>query len=442
MDDPTSDYWIFHISIILVSLIFSAFFSGMEIAFLSANRLKMELDKKKGGISDRLISKFAENPKMFIATMLVGNNIALVSYGYFAGVALIELASVLHANLGYNWLLWFIPLYSPWLSLLAQTIITTIFVLFGAEFIPKAIFKNQSNMWLKRFAIPLSIFYYLLWPFAVFVTFISNKLIKIIIKNEEKEERVEFGMVDLDNFLKEAEGNNGNQELDNEIQILQNAIEFSKVKARECMIPRNEILAVDIHTPISEVTKMFVESGFSKIIIYRDNIDNIIGYIHSHELFKKPAQVKNIILGIDVVPEAMLVMDVLEKLIHQRRNITVVLDEFGGTAGILTIEDIVEEIFGEIEDEHDKEKLKEEKHDEHTYIFSARHEIDYLNFTFDLDLPKQEEFDTLSGMIVFFNEDIPKENDVITIDKFDLQIIKVAETHIEEVKLIIKQEEE
>lgn len=435
MDDPSSEYWIFNLSIIFISLIFSAFFSGMEIAFLSANRLKIELNKNKGSWAGKIISKFAKNPKMFIASMLVGNNLALVSYGYFAGVVLLKIATLGYYSYGYTWLSWFVPEISPWISLLTQTILTTLLVLFGAEFIPKAIFKNQSNKWLNRFALILNFFYYLLLPFAYLVTLISNNLIKIMISDSEKEERVQFGKIDLDNFLSEAESNEENKELDNEIQILKNAIEFSKVKARECMVPRNEIIAVDFSSTIDEVSKLCVETGYTKIIVYRDNIDNIIGYAHSRELFSNPKYVKNILLSIDVVPEAMLIVDVLSRLILQKKNMIVVLDEFGGTAGILTIEDIVEEIFGEIIDEHDQERLKEEQIDAETYIFSARHEIDYINDNYGINLPIQEEFDTLNGLLIFHHGNIPKKGEVIDADGFVFEILQVAETHIEEVKV-------
>ncbi len=436
MDDPAPSYWIFHISIILISLLFSAFFSGMEIAFLSANKLKIELDKKKGLLSGKLISRFADNPKMFIASMLVGNNIALVSYGYFAGEVLMKLANMMYAKYGYSWLTLFVPEYSPWISLLIQTIITTILVLFGAEFIPKAIFKNQANTWLRRFSFVLSLLYFMLLPFAYFVTEISNRLIKLMVANHTNEERVEFGKIDLDNFLREAENNTENKELDNEIQILKNAIEFSKVKARECMVPRNEVVGVDLNASVEDVANLCVETGFSKIVVYRDNIDNIIGYVHSRELFSKPKYVKNILLNIDVVPEAMLVVDVLSRLIRQKKNMIVVLDEFGGTAGILTIEDIVEEIFGEIVDEHDLENLREEILDDNSFIFSARHEISYLNDRYDLGLPEQDEFDTLSGLIVFYQGDIPQEGEVINIPGFKIIITKVAGTHVDEVHLV------
>lgn len=435
MDDPASNYWIFHISIIFISLIFSAFFSGMEIAFLSASKLKIELDKKKGLLSGKLISRFADNPKMFIASMLVGNNIALVSYGYFAGEALIKFATIVFDKYQYFWLAWFVPEFSPWISLLVQTISTTLLVLFGAEFIPKAIFKNQANVWLRRFSLILSGLYFVLLPFAYIVTGISNWLIKLMIPESEIDEQVKFGTIDLDDFLSDLEDNLENKDLDNEIQILKNALEFSKVKARECMVPRNEVVGVELNTPIEDVANICVETGFSKVVVYRDNIDNIIGYVHSRELFSKPKSVKNILLNIDIVPEAMLVVDVLGRLIHQKKNMIIVLDEFGGTAGILTLEDIVEEIFGEFEDEHDSENLREEQINETTYVFSARQEIDYLNDNYDLNLPDVDDFDTLNGLVVFHLGDIPIEGEELILDNLKFTVMKVAETHVEEVKI-------
>ncbi|NNE55117.1 MAG: HlyC/CorC family transporter, partial [Flavobacteriales bacterium] len=360
--------------ILLTSLMFSAFFSGMEIAFVSANRLKVELDKKQGGLASRIISKFVDRPKRFIAAMLVGNNVAMVFYSLAASELIIRAVLWLGNSTSWGWVTWLDHTEHYWVSMLVRTALTTILVLFAAEFIPKAVFRVNPNRWLNIFALPLQIIYFILWLPAAFVTGLSNVFIKLLFKAEDEEE-VSFGKVDLDHYLQLAVGNvDSEEELDHEIQILQNALDFSNVKARDCMIPRNEIIAHSLDTDLREVTLTFVETGLSKVLIFRDSIDNIIGYVHSYELFKKPENIKEILLPVAIVPEPMPANEVLAILIRQKRNMAVVLDEFGGTAGIVTMEDIVEEIFGEIEDEHDSEELEETQLNEHEFLFSARHE--------------------------------------------------------------------
>lgn len=440
MDDPA---WITQLIIVFIALALSAFFSGMEIAFITANKLKIELDKKKDILSANILSSFLDKPKRFIAAMLVGNNVALVTYSYFAGELLMNLGINLHETYGYFWLSYFVPEHSPYFALFVQTIITTVLVLFGGEFIPKALFQSNPNWWLSRFAIPLKVLYILLWPLATLVTWISKKFIRLMTKNNGKseDEKLTFGKIDLGEYLKGAELNEENKEFENEIQILQNALEFSDVKARDCMVPRNEICAVDIEDTVEELTQLFIETGYSKIIIYRESIDNIIGYTHSHELLTKPPMIQNVILPIAIVPEPMPAYDILELLIQQKKNMAVVLDEFGGTAGILTIEDIVEEIFGEIADEHDSEDLIEEVISDREYRFSARHEVYYINQTYHLDLPESEDVDTISGLIILYTESIPPVDEVITIGTYEFTILEVSDTKIEEVRLRILEEE-
>ena len=434
MDDPSSSSWLIQLIFVFSALALSAFFSGMEIAFITANRLKIELDKKKDLLSGNILSSFVDRPRKFIATMLVGNNIALVTYSFFAGEILVDLFERVGILNPVDW---------QYSSILVQSVITTILVLFGGEYIPKALFKNNPNLWLSRFSVPLKFFYILLWIPASFVTWISKVFVKWITpSNREIEEDTGFGKIDLGEYLKGIEANAETSELENEIQILQNALEFSDVKARDCMIPRNEICAVEIEESIEEVTRLFTETGFSKIVVYRENIDHVIGYIHSHDLFQKPPLIQNIILPIGIVPEPMPAFEVLESLIKSSRNMAVVLDEFGGTSGILTMEDIVEEIFGEISDEHDSEDLIEEKISDIEFKFSARHEVDYINQQYDLELPILEEVETLSGLIIRHHESIPEPDDVITIENYDFIISEVSDTKIEVVRLIIKEKDD
>ena len=426
------------ITLVAISLLFSAFFSGMEIAFISANRLKVELDKNQGGLSGRIISSFVEKPKQFIATMLVGNNISIVVYSLATAEVLVRIITGLGDETGWSWVDWLKPEMHYWPSMLIRTLVTTIIVLFAAEFIPKAVLRINSNRWLTAFAVPLKGIYFLLWLPASFVMSLSNFFIKTTFKGQEEQEDVSFSKVDLDHYLQMAAGNpDSEEELEHEIQILQNALDFSSVKARDCMIPRNEIIAHNVTDKISDLSSTFIKTGMSKVLIFRDSIDNIIGYVHSYELFKKPESIKSILLPVAIVPEPMAANEVLEILIQKKRNMAVVMDEFGGTAGIITMEDIVEEIFGEIEDEHDSEILIEEQLSATEFLFSARHEIDYLNDKFKVGLPESDEYETLGGLIIHVCEDIPKKHVVIKHGTFTFEIRKSSSTRIEEVKLTI-----
>jgi putative hemolysin len=420
--------------IVILSLVASAFSSGVEIAFITSNKFKLELDKKQGVFGADIISYFASRPKMFIAAMLVGNNIALVIYGLYMGDAIVDFLS-LHFSGTVEWL-------GEYGLLITQTLISTVIVLIFGEFIPKAIFSINPNRWLNLLAVPLAVWYGSLWVFAVIVTAISNAFLRLVGSSKNNEEIVGFGRIDLDHYLTEATGNiDKTKEFDHEIQIFQNALDFSKVKARDCLVPRNEIVAVEITDSVEELKNKFIETRLSKILVYRENIDHIIGYVHSFELFKKPEHIQHILRPVSIVPEPMPANEVLEIFIQKKRSMAVVVDEYGGTAGIITMEDIVEEIFGEIEDEHDKEELQEELElqlDEKNYEFSARLEIDYLNDKYPFELPvNDEEYDTLGGLLLHYYEDIPDEGAVIVVENFTFTVSKVSETRIESVKITI-----
>jgi CBS domain containing-hemolysin-like protein len=418
--------------IIFLSLIASAFSSGMEIAFITANKLKIELDKKQGVFASHIIGHFINKPKLFIATMLIGNNAALVVYGIFMGEVIEH--SILSS----------FPAFAHSIGefgvVLTQTILSTIIVLVFAEFIPKAIFSINPNRWLNMMAIPLAAWYGVLYAFAWIVTGISDMFIRLVVRKEIKDEEVEFGRIDLDHYLEQATGNiDQSKAIDHEIQIFQNALDFSNLKARDCLVPRNEIVAIEITDSIENLKKRFIETRLSKILVFRDSIDHIIGYVHSYELFKKPGHIQHILRPISIIPEPMQAYEILEMFIKQKKQVAVVVDEFGGTAGMITMEDIVEEIFGEIEDEHDKEETTEIQHADGTFDFSARLEIDYLNNKYNLGLPEnQEAYDTLGGLLLFLRGDIPEENETITYGSCTFTPLKVSETKIELVKIEVQ----
>jgi len=408
---------------IILSLLFSAFFSGMEIAFVASNKLHIELMKKRGELNARILSYFLEKPSRFIATMLVGNNIALVVYG-------IEMAQILEPHIEQH------LTSNDILVLLVQTIISTLIVLVTAEFIPKVLFSINANRFVRLFVIPAALSYFCLYFFVSLVVSLSNFLLKKVMRVELLDQKRVFGRVDLQQYLEEhANTAKEKNQLETEIQIFQNALDFSKVKARECMVPRNEIIAMEVGENINKLTKTFVETGFSKILIFKDNIDQIIGYTHSYELFKQPKNIKSILLPVALVPETMTANDILNLFIKERKSIALVIDEFGGTSGLLTIEDIIEEIFGEIHDEHDLLEHKEVQVSENQFIFSGRHEIDYLNDKYNLNLPESDDYETLSGYIVNHCESIPKLNEQIKVGPFIFEILEVEQTRVETVKL-------
>jgi putative hemolysin len=408
--------------IILFSLLFSAMFSGLEIAFISANKLKIELDNKLGFFNAKVLSFFNKNPSKFISTMLVGNNIALVVYGIF-------MAKILEP--------FFYKIFdSEFTVFLLQTLVSTLLILFIAEFLPKALFRINPNSILSLFAVPIVVIYSLLFPLIWISIAISNYVLKLFfnVKNEDGE--LNFRMVDLDNYLKEATSKTQNDEsIETEVQIFQNALDFSKVKARECMVPRTEIEALDENTDLETLKNKFFETGFSKLLIYRDSIDNIIGYTHSFELFKKPINLKSILLPIPVIPESMPANEILEFFTKQKKSVAVVVDEFGGTSGMVTIEDVIEELFGDIEDEHDSEDLVEKVISENEFIFSARLEIDYINEQYKLNLPESDEYETLAGYIIYLHESIPEKGNTIETAEFSFFITEVSTHKIEIVKV-------
>ena len=419
------DYNVFLGLIIMLCLILSAFFSGMEIAFVSANHVFVELERKKNNLVAKTLSGFYDNRSGFLATMLVGNNAALVLYGIFMARLLDPVIKD-----------FLMPYDSEILVLILQTIGSTLIVLVTAEFLPKSIFLLNPEVFVRVLAIPMDVIWRILKYPVQFVVFLSKVIIKRLLGLEYSEERPVFGITDLNNYLKSAvqnqEEDQGQEMVD--AKIFNNAVEFKTIKVRECMIPRTEIEGVDVSDPIEELKELFVASGYSKIIIYKETIDDVIGYCHSLEMFKKPKTIKDILNPIIIVPETMPANELMVQFISERKSIALVVDEYGGTSGIVTIEDIIEEIFGEIQDEHDDEYLTEDCIDESTYILSARHEIDYLNDKYEWELPTGD-YDTLSGLILEYHEDIPDKNEVILIAQFEFTILTLEDNRIDRVKL-------
>ena len=409
--------------IIILSLLFSAFFSGMEIAYVSSNRLNLEIEKNKLGLIPKILSIITQNPSRFIATMLIGNNFVLVIYGIFMGQFIldnnpfIDMSSI-----------------NEFTVVLIQTLVSTFLILIIAEFIPKVLFQIYSNLSMKIFALPAYFFYIILYPITSLVTIISNFILKKFFKVNKDESKISFSKLELENYI-EKEIENSDKNLDTEIEIFQNALELSEIKARDIMVPRAEIIAADISIQIRDIKDIFEKTGFSKIPIFDDTIDNIIGYVHSFDFLKKPENINDLIIPIEFVPEPMLVNDILEQLTKQRKSIAVVIDEYGGTSGIITVEDIVEELFGEIEDEHDNYDYFEKKLSENTYEFSARLEIEHLNKSYNLNLPDSEAYDTLGGLIVFNEENIPKVDEEIIVGEYSIRIIEASSSKIEKVLL-------
>jgi len=411
--------------IILITLIASAFFSGLEIAFITSNKLRIELESKQGNFSAKILAYFNKYPSRYLGTMLLGNNIALVVFGIYMDEELKQFFGRFMS--------------SQILILLISTFLSTMLILVTAEFLPKSIFRLNPNRTLNLFAFPLTIVYGILYPVVMITIGLSEFILKKIFRVRIEKENAAFTMIDLDNYVREGtsaiEKKAG---MDHEIQIFQNALDFSSVKARECMIPRNEMVAMDVNCTIADLQDKFIQSRLSKILIYEGNIDNIIGYVYSKELFKKPANIRSILLPVSIVPETMAASEVLTVFIQQHKSIVVVVDEFGGTSGILTMEDVMEEIFGEIEDEHDKEEMVEKQISEHEFVFSSRLETDYLNDKYHLHLPILDNFETLGGLIMHYHESIPRVNEEIRIDHFLFTITGVSRTRIEQVNLKVQ----
>jgi CBS domain containing-hemolysin-like protein len=415
----------YHLTSIILSLIFSAFFSGMEIAFIASNRLKVELDRTKGTIIGRILGVFYKRESNFIAMMLLGNNVALVIYG-------ISFAAIMDGPI--RW----IGVNQDIYVLLIQTLLSTLLVLITAEFLPKAIVQINPNRFLKLFSVPMLIVYILLYIPTLLIMLISNGILRLLKANTGKTEQV-FSKIDLEHYVNDLSSRiKDEQDFGNEMTILQNALDFSSLKARDCMIPRTEIVAVEVEDDINTLNKLFIDSGLSKIIVYRDSVDNVIGYVHSFELFKNPSTIKQILLPISFVPAAIPGKELLELFAKQSGNIAVVVDEYGGTAGVITIEDVIEEIFGEIEDEHDTEDWIEEHVSEKEWRFSARADIDYLNDTYKLKLPESDEYDTLGGLIIHALETIPDAGAEVELANVSLLIEEVSDRRIEIVRITIK----
>lgn len=413
------------IVIILTTLVLSAFFSGFEIAYVSSNKVHIEILKKQEGLIANILTRLTHRPSKLLATMLVGNNVALVVYGFEMGKVMTLLLPPFFQNVVWH------------------TIISTLIILITAEFMPKVFFQIYANQLLKLFAIPAYFFYLLFYPFSSFIIWISDFVLRVFFKTKGDYVPLSFTKVELVDYISEQMGNvPKKEEVDAEVQMFQNALEFSGVKAREIMIPRTEIVAVDLNETIENLIATFVSSGFSKILIYNENIDDIVGYVHSFDMFKKPKTIKEVLIPIVTIPETIQINEVLNLLMRKRKSMAVVLDEYGGTSGIVTLEDIVEELFGEIEDEHDKDKFIEEKISDDEYLFSARLEVDYINETYHLNLPESEEYETLSGLIVLHTEEIPTKGETISLPPFVFSIEACSQTRIETVRIFIKENDE
>ena len=416
---------------VLISLVFSFFFSGIEIAFLSANKLQIELQGKQGVLWGRIMSQFVKKPSWFIGTTLIGNTLALVLFGILI-TQMIEpsLASALPE--GFN---------SEIYVLIIQTIISTLIILFTAEFLPKSLFLINPNLMLAALAIPFRIMFYILSPITFTIVYLSKLVIVHVLRLEYSEEKPAFGLTDMNHYLKNMHMvKHENVEIELDKKIFHNALEFKTVKVRECMIPRTEIVSISSEDGLGKLKEAFIESGHSKIIIYKDTIDDIIGYCLSSALFTKPQSINEILTPIIIVPEAMMVNELMIQFIKERKSLAAVVDEFGGTSGIVSMEDIIEEIFGEIEDEHDEDDLVEQKIDDFTFMLSARHEVDYLNDAYELKLPEGD-YETLGGMILSFTEDFPEEGASISIPPYTFIIQSTEDNRIDVVKLQLEKPE-
>ena len=414
--------------IILLCLMLSAFFSGMEIAFVSSNKIYLEIEKQQTGITSKLLNYITKNPSRFIATMLVGNNVSLVIYGIFMGDRILQLffpETLLSGVIGIE-------------IVFIQTIISTVIILLTAEFLPKVFFQQYANVFMKVFALPTAVFFTLFTPITLMVIKLSDYILIKFFKTKGDQIQLTFSKSELGNYIEEQlESTKDIENVDSEIQIFQNALDFTEVKAREAMVPRTEIVAIENDADLDEIKKLFTSTGLSKIPVYNESVDDIEGYVHAFELFRKPEHIKKILLPVAYVPETIRISEVLKLLTKQRRSIAVVLDEYGGTSGIITVEDIIEELFGEIEDEHDNIEHYEKQIEEDLFQFSARLEVDYINQNYGIDLPENALYETLGGMIVHIQEEIPKKGTIISIENYQLEIKEVSSTKIERVLLMV-----
>ena len=417
------------VSIIIFCLILSAFFSGMEIAFVSSNKIYLEIEKKQDNFLSKILTKLTAKPSKFIVAMLIGNNIVMVVYGFFMG----ELVMGWFLSLGYQ--------FSDLLNLVLQTLISTIIVLITAEFFPKVFFQIYANSLFKFFAIPAYFFYTFFYFISTFFIWVSDLILKKFFKTEGDNVQLYFSKIELGNYITEQMSSvEDNETVDSEILMFQNALEFSGVKARDVMTPRTEIIAVDLFDSIVELKELFIETGYSKIVVYQNSLDDIIGYVHSFDLFKKPNSINEIVILVEFVPETMFIKDAMSLLTKKRKSVAVVLDEYGGTSGIITIEDIVEELFGEIEDEHDSdEELIEKELGEGVFVFSARFDVEYLNQTYKLQIPESDSYGTLGGFIVDFTKEIPQKGEIITIGIYRFVVEEATNKKIELVKMTVQE---
>lgn len=412
------------INLLLIALILSAFFSGIEIAFLSASKLRIALQKKQGTFVGKILAGFINKPSHFLGTTLIGNNIALVIFSIMMASILEQpIKDLLPSNFN-----------TEFTVVLIQTVFSTIVVLFVGEFIPKIIFRFNPDRIVAFFAFPFFIIYYILYPFVIAVVKISKFLFKYIFRIEFKEAEPVFGKVDLEHFINQISLHSEESEIDT--NLFENALYLTQIRIKECMVPRNEIEAIEVNCSISDLKKKFIETKLSRIIVYEKTIDNILGYVHHFDLTKNPQTIHSLLILIPVIPETMPAKDLLNIFTKERKNIAWVVDEFGGTAGIVTLEDILEEIFGEIEDEYDVEEFIEKQISENEFIFSCRMEVDYLNATYHLDLPHGE-YETLGGFILVHHENIPKMNEKMIIGKFEITVLSVTDIRVETVKIRI-----
>jgi CBS domain containing-hemolysin-like protein len=414
--------------VILLAIIFSAFFSGMEIAYVASNKLQVELDRKQGVFGSDIIKIFTNNPGQYIATMLIGNNVALVVYGlFFSKLLTPALTPVIGSDI---------------LVLILNTIISTAIILLVAEFLPKTIFIVSPNFYLKILSIPTLFFYGIFYPVSKIALAASNFFIRLFfgrVPGEKPQENIIFSKADLEHFVSLGKHNTEETESDTDnFRIFRNALDFSNVKLRECMVPRTEIVAVESSSPLEELKEKFIETQHSRILIYQDSIDNITGYFELKDIYKKPPDIKSGIRKLAIVPETMSANKLLKVFVEEKKNVALVVDEFGGTSGMVTIEDILEEIVGDIEDEHDVNELTEKVISKNEFILSGRLEIDYLNEKYHLGLPEEDDYETLAGMILYYNGSIPQNNDVIRIRNLAFKVLRATATRLELVNMRVE----